>query len=517
MIYRELGSTGKLLSGLGFGTNRFAPSDLKDDEGLSKCADLIINGIRKGINYIDCAYTYSMGRAEEIVKRAVATIKHEGLNCYTSTKVMLSDAETESEVRRVVDRSLDAMGLETVTLVFAWQIKTRREFDSIIKPGGLYDGLKKVKDEKIIEHIAFSSHMSPDDTVNVINTGLFDVCMISCNIINVHKFERVLSAAAELNVGIITMNSLGGGVIVGENTLMMRDYLGISPEQSLARTCLRYLYSNHQITTCLSSMQSTHELEENIGAFSDASKPDISVIQLDKMSGFKGYCTKCRYCENCPEKIPISDLMYAYSNHQFTDLMSGYGPHLNNDNIYKNPDFYKAKKLFNARFFDYNGIPDSSENPCVRCGRCEELCTQCLPIIQRLSEIYELADKFHYNYAARKDRLVKLLNNDKYEKVCFFPSGQYTSYLLEDYTRLIGSFPFKILISDNACVQEYINDDNHKVIPVTGLLVERPDLILVVSYTYGDEIYDKLIHDNRLLNAGIKIAKLHQIDDVQWY
>jgi len=516
MQYREMGKTGKLLSGLGFGTNRFNPSDLKNDEGLSKCADILVNGIRKGINYIDCGYTYSMGKAEEIVKRAIKKIKHENLNCYTSTKVMLADIKTGYDVRKNIEKSLSAMDLDTVTFGFVWQVKTKDELKLILKNGGLLDGLNKAKDEKIIEHIVISSHMSSDDTADIIKTGIFDACMISCNILNVHTFETVFTAAKETNTGIFTMNSLGGGVIVGENTLNMRSFLGISEMQSLAEVCLRHLYSYPQITTCLSTMQNMKELEENINAFTDDKISEVYIYKNKKDMDYKGYCTKCRYCESCPEKLPVSDLMYAYSNHQFTDFMSGYGMSVTNMNV-KDTEFLKAKQLFNSRFFDYNGIPESSENPCVKCSRCEKRCTQDLPIIERINEIYRLADKYNFNYTARKERLNKLLNVNNYKKVCFFPEGQYTSYVMNDYLKFFGHFPFTSILSDNACLLRSVNESGYNVVPVSELPNEDIDIILVTSYTYGNDIYNQLISDSSLIKAGINIVKLHHEDDVQWY
>ena len=516
MQYRKLGKTEKFLSALGFGTNRFAPSDLKTDEGLSKCAEIIINGVRKGINYIDCGYTYSMGKAEEIVKRAMVTLKQENLNYYTSTKVMQANIKDESDIRKNIDKSLLAMDLSSVTFGFVWQVKSKEELKQILKSGGLYEGLKKAKDEKIIEHIVISSHMSPDDTADIIKTGIFDACMISCNILNVHTFKTVFVAAKNSNTGIFTMNSLGGGVIVGENTLNMRNFLGLSETQSLAGACLRHLYSYQQITTCLSTMQNLKELEENLIAFADDKISEAPINIAKKVTDYKGYCTKCRYCESCPEKLPVSDLMYAYSNWQFADFMQGYGASVNNKES-SNKEFNKAKQLFNSRFFDYKGIPESHDNPCVKCGRCEERCTQSLPIIQRIDEIYGLSEKYHFNYTARKERFNKLLNTGKYKKVCFFPAGQYTSYLINDYLRFFGSFPFKIIISDNSCSSGYVNESGYDIIPVSELNAETPDIILITSYTYGNDIYNQLISDNKLIGAGIYIIKLHQDDDVQWY
>ncbi|HBE03398.1 MAG: hypothetical protein A2096_10850 [Spirochaetes bacterium GWF1_41_5] len=79
-------------------------------------------------------------------------------------------------------------------------------------------------------------------------------------------------------------------------------------------------------------------------------------------------CTGCSYCDHCPMGIPVPKLMDA----------------ANYLKLYRNPE----KVLDRLRF--HWGFGRSAENiitRCNSCGKCENLCTQKLPIRRRLIEL----------------------------------------------------------------------------------------------------------------------------------
>jgi len=502
MLYRKFGKTDKMLSALGFGTNRFAVSDLQDEEGFCRAAELIYEGCVNGINYIDCAHTYSMGKGEEIVKRALNKIRAGGLECYTSLKTMYMEDKTESQVRARLEDSLRRLDIEKATFGFAWRVDSFKEFEKMIEPGGLYAGLKRAQNEGIIEHIVFSSHASPNETVEIIKSGYFEGCMISCNILNMQSYERVFEAAKEYQVGIFTMNSLGGGTIVRMKELMTQG------EESIAAQALKALYSKREVTTCLSTMQTAKELYENLSAFK---KEEADEIKCDFWENAGSYCTKCRYCAGCPVDLPISEMMYAYNNLTFTDLLKGYGG--------KEED--GKRLLFNPRFCDYKAIPKQSENPCIKCGRCETKCTQKLPIIERIDEFYKIAIEGSYTHEQRKMRLEKKLKRSGHKKACLFPAGKYTKYVLEAYVEYFGVPKREICISDNNSDLwgETVKVSEEYAVPIVSpdsIKSEEFDVILITNYNYGDEIYNDFMSNSERF-SGIKIDKLHEKGDIPWF
>nr|MCR5491898.1 4Fe-4S dicluster domain-containing protein [Bacilli bacterium] len=75
-------------------------------------------------------------------------------------------------------------------------------------------------------------------------------------------------------------------------------------------------------------------------------------------------CTACRYCvDGCPKQIPIPDL-FACLNGKTAKRHWDYGPAYNN--------FVKDR---------------GKASDCIKCGRCEHVCPQNLPIRQLLEKV----------------------------------------------------------------------------------------------------------------------------------
>ena len=71
------------------------------------------------------------------------------------------------------------------------------------------------------------------------------------------------------------------------------------------------------------------------------------------------------YCDRCPEGIPIPKLMDAYNQYKLHG---------------------KTDALLNRLKWHWD-VPPAEAGRCTECGQCEEVCTQHLPIIQRLKQI----------------------------------------------------------------------------------------------------------------------------------
>ena len=85
-------------------------------------------------------------------------------------------------------------------------------------------------------------------------------------------------------------------------------------------------------------------------------------------SELNSLCTVCTYCDECPVNIPIPKLMESFNNYIL---------------------FKGDKNAVINQLGAHWGINGSSAKDCTKCGKCEELCTQKLPIMERLQTISE--------------------------------------------------------------------------------------------------------------------------------
>jgi hypothetical protein len=361
MIYNQLGSTGKQVSAIGFGAMRFAKDEYEND--LDKCAELIVKACEMGINYIDTAPGYCDGMSEVIVGRAVSMLKNKP---YISTKCGLWNATDASGAREMIEMSLKKMKVDTITVYNMWCIKTLGEYRQMTKKGGIYDGILKAKEEGLIEHICCSTHADGDTIAKVVADGKVDVVTLGYNALNFAYRRQGVKECHAKGLGVVVMNPLGGGVIPQYSEKF--GFIKTSPDQTLVTAALKFLIGHPEISITLPGIANETELAECVAAAEDVAPVTEERIEEMRQSlneKLNTLCTGCAYCDECPSGVPIPMLMDAYNS----AILSG-----------------DINSVVNRLRWHWDLTPKAAAG-CIKCGYCEPLCTQNLPIIERLTEI----------------------------------------------------------------------------------------------------------------------------------
>lgn len=365
MIYKPYGTTGISVSAVGFGGMRFRKEEYEDGD-YQRCAQLVLAAADRGVNYFDTAPGYCDDASEKIMGCAFRQMKDKTF--YVSTKCGLWNGLTADEAFAMAERSAERFG-RPITFYHMWNIKTMEEYHAFIKPGGVYEGALKAQEQGIIEHICFSTHMSGEDIATVSKSKKFRGVTLGYNAVNFAYRRQGVEESHRQNMGVVVMNPLGGGIIP-ENP----ERFSFLKEEgySLAGSALRFLIAQPEITVALTGMSSMQEVEENCQAAQTIPAP-ITKEQLQKLSSYlsselNALCTGCGYCNHCPKEIPIPKLMDSYNMY----LLSG------------------QKDGVKGRLQNHWGIAAGLAKDCIACGKCETLCTQKLPIIDRLKQIGEL-------------------------------------------------------------------------------------------------------------------------------
>ena len=157
------------------------------------------------------------------------------------------------------------------------------------------------------------------------------------------------------------MNPLGGGLIPAGGEIF--NFLKVRRGQSLLEGALHFLLSDPRITLSLVGFRNIGDVDSAVAAV-ESFKP-YTLEEIEQLRGriqgdFNALCTACRYCKDCPEGIPV----WAFAETvNFILLNAGEDP---------------AERLAN-----YWGVNPSDLGRCTRCGHCESVCTQRLPIMER--------------------------------------------------------------------------------------------------------------------------------------
>jgi predicted aldo/keto reductase-like oxidoreductase len=475
---------------------------MRGDRGFSNAVELILGAIERGINYIDNSDTYLCGKANSVLKEVFANTKKP----YRVTlKSSYRIDKTADAVRMRAENSLKSMGIDRATFFIAWSIMNFSEFEAIMHKGSIYDGALKLKDEGFIDHICFSTHAPVPDIIKIMEAGVFEAVTISFSLLNSNIMLPVLEKAQELDMGVSVMNPLGGGVIP-QNSEYFSFACG-EGEDSTVQAAMRFVLAHRAVKIVLTGPSTIKELNENLDALtiksSESDEERIRRVNLS-LKGFGNFCTGCDYCSGCPQGIPISAIMQSRNTLLFKPVRM-----YNRDG----EELQYNIQLFRKLVMNFSYIPDTPENPCLKCGQCERKCTQKLRIVEMLDDTYKRMEKVNFSILGHRERLKSLLYGKGYKKVGFYPASGYTAFILEQYRSFFGEPEFEIIYFDsNAAIwgKSVAGKIVHppSEIPETGL-----NIILGANYIYEQEIFESIKH---FADDGIEVLKLHKPDEFPW-
>ena len=363
MYYKPLGKTGKQVSAVSFGGMRFKKEEY--EKGPEKCADIVLRARELGVNYFDTAPGYCDDNSEIIVGHAIKQMKDKP---YVSTKCGLWNATTAEEAYARIHKSLGRLNVDKITVYNMWCIKTMDEYREMVKPGGIYDGIRRARDEGLIEHICCSIHIDGKGLSEIVADGRVESVTLGYNALNFAYRREGVKACHDAGLGVVIMNPLGGGMIPRHEDKF--SFLKSSPDESIVHAALRFLIGQKEISAALPGPSSIAELEECIAAADREYK--VTEEMLTALSGklqseLNTLCTGCAYCDECPTDVPVPRLLDSYNEY----ILKG--------------DYEAIAGRLNGHW----GVDPATAKNCIECGRCEALCTQKLPIMARLAEIAE--------------------------------------------------------------------------------------------------------------------------------
>ena len=382
MQYRQ-GRNGQKISVLGFGCMRLAHKGGGID--MEAAQNQIMRAIELGVNYFDTAYVYpgselALGRvlAQNDIRDQVNIATK--LPPYLVKKAESINRYFDEELKRLQTSYIDFYLMHMMTDYAQWE-----KLQSL----GIVDWIARKKAAGQIRNIGFSFHGNTDTFIKILNAYDWDFCQIQYNYLDEHTQagRRGLEAAAAREIPMIIMEPLRGGKLVNLLPPEARRAIAESPRGwSAAEWGLRWLWNQPGVTCVLSGMNSMDMVDENCriastaraGSFTEEDDATIETLRSAINSHVKIGCTGCRYCMPCPQGVDIPGNFRCY-NEMFTEN-KGTGRH----------EFFQTIGLRREPGF---------ASQCVRCGKCERVCPQGLPIRDALVEADRALRPPHYRLA----------------------------------------------------------------------------------------------------------------------
>jgi len=302
VMYRKLGSTGELVSEIGFGTMN------------TREADLIHAAIDNGINYIDTANVYMNGVNEQIVGSVMKTKRDK---VFLVTKVGLN-----KDIPAIPDEiaaSLKRLQTDHVDLLLLHKTNDRKEIlnDTIIK---IFDDARRKGQTRFV---GFSTHNFEETVFDAaIDSTFWEAVLTGYNYFIPPSVAKGIRKVREAGIAVIGMKNLITMTSPSSTRVQLDDIRedknsSTTPQQAL----LKWVLEDPYVDTIIPGMTAFEHLSDNLAVMGkQLTFEDTRILKKYAAAKSDSYCrcvVGCTGCRGkCPKGVEVSEfnrcLGYAY-------------------------------------------------------------------------------------------------------------------------------------------------------------------------------------------------------------
>ena len=307
MIYRKLGSTGMMVSRVGFGGIPIMRVPEKD------AVRVLRRAFEMGVNYVDTHIDY--GDSEIKIGKALADVREQ---YYLSTKIK---RRSRREAQKSLKESLKRLGTDYIDLLYIKNLDSEEAVKQAMGRNGSLKVAREAQKAGLVRHVGFTSH--PEKiTYKILKTGEYEAVMFPYNILNTSAEKRILKLCDRWNVGFVCMKPVGGGLLTSPSRVFSKMTKGKA--KTTAAAAVRFCLSHPSVTTVIPGLAKVAHLREALSAL-DAEMTEAerrrAVARMVKIGD--GFCRNCGYCKPCPEGIDINGIFRLYHYYADFDLKAG--------------------------------------------------------------------------------------------------------------------------------------------------------------------------------------------------
>ncbi len=314
MEFRKLGRTKLNVSAIGLGTEYLY------GQPRETVVSVVHEAIERGVNYLDLLFGFpeyrdNFGAALQGRRERVILAGHLGSAVkdgqYYKTR---SAKKSETFLLDLLSR----LGTDYIDIAILHNFRTVKDYDGVMKPGGLMDLARRLKQEGKARFIGISTH-SVAVASRATESGQIDVVMFPVNLLgNAMPGRReLLNLCARREVGVVAMKPFGGGKLLRQKGTFRAAKYQTGGESFKARItsdvtparCLGYVLAQAGVSTVIPGVKDNAELAAALHTLEASEvERDFSAIVADLSQYREGECVYCNHCLPCPVVIDIGQI-----------------------------------------------------------------------------------------------------------------------------------------------------------------------------------------------------------------
>jgi predicted aldo/keto reductase-like oxidoreductase len=368
MKYRNFGKLDWEVSVLGFGAMRLPilendSSKIDEPEAIR----MIRYAIDKGVNYVDTAYGYHGGNSERLVCKALKDGYRQKVALATKMPTWLIENYEDFDI--YLNEQLEKLQTDRIDFYLLHGLGKPRW--PKIRDMGVTSWAEKAISDGRIGHLGFSFHDDFDTLKEIVDYYEWTFCQLQYNYMDTESSQRGpgtdgVNYAASKGLAIVIMEPIQGGRLSITPPQKIQELWDQAPiKRSPAEWALQWVWNHPEVSVVLSGMSNIQQVEENIESANRSESGILTSKELEIISKIQemytelGYigCTKCLYCQPCPQSVLIPDIIEIL-----------------------NENYTSSREVAKKSYLD--SIPkEGRASKCIQCGVCEEQCPQGLPIM----------------------------------------------------------------------------------------------------------------------------------------